>query len=265
MNFWNQSKNNIYVAAHRGLSAKYPENTLEAFKAAIDAGVDQIETDVRCSKDGVLVLIHDETVDRTTDGTGFVKDKTYSELAVLEAGAIKNVTGYKIPTLRELMELVKDHPTITLDIELKVYPNENQEKYAYEVCDKTLAMIDEYGFTDRIVVNSFHSGLLEYVNKKHPGKYKFHVYYPHNRNISPTIFPYSYAYCSCMFREQENEIMASKEIFDIMIKNGVQPWAGASVKDEQTVDIAIQRGAYLITCNNPDEILKILKAKGYHE
>ena len=66
-NYWTQSDKNIYVAAHRGHSAKYPENTMPAFKAAIALGVDRIETDVRITKDGVLVLIHDDLL--ATGGT----------------------------------------------------------------------------------------------------------------------------------------------------------------------------------------------------
>ena len=76
MNYWTQSKDNIFVAAHRGWSDMYPENTMIAFEKAIELGVDQLETDVRITKDGALVLIHDKTVDRTTDGTGFVRDYT---------------------------------------------------------------------------------------------------------------------------------------------------------------------------------------------
>ena len=70
MNYWTQSNTNIYVAAHRGWKSKYPENTKEAFEAALTLGVDQLETDVRITKDGELVLIHDDKVDRTTNGTG---------------------------------------------------------------------------------------------------------------------------------------------------------------------------------------------------
>ncbi|MBQ3075518.1 MAG: glycerophosphodiester phosphodiesterase, partial [Clostridia bacterium] len=79
---------------------------MEAFQAALDLGVDQIETDVRVTKDGKLVLIHDATVDRTTNGTGNVEDYTLEELQKLDAG-----NGTKIPTLIDLMELVKDYPT----------------------------------------------------------------------------------------------------------------------------------------------------------
>jgi len=83
MNYWTQSEKNIYVAAHRGWSEKYPENTMTAFRKAIEIGVDQIETDIRITKDGELVCIHDETVDRTTNGSGRVCDFTLAELREL--------------------------------------------------------------------------------------------------------------------------------------------------------------------------------------
>ena len=86
MNYWTQSETNIFVAAHRGFSGEYPENTMLAFKEAIKLGVDQIETDVRITKDNELVLIHDSTLERTTNGSGKVCDYTLSELKQLDAG-----------------------------------------------------------------------------------------------------------------------------------------------------------------------------------
>ena len=80
MGYWTQSSKNIYVAAHRGWKSKYPENTMEAFKAALTLDVDQLETDVRITRDGELVLIHDATVDRTTNGSGKVCELTLAEL-----------------------------------------------------------------------------------------------------------------------------------------------------------------------------------------
>ena len=67
------------IFAHRGLSSIYPENTLIAFEKALEYEIDGIETDVQLTKDGELVIIHDETLDRTTNGTGFVKDYTLKE------------------------------------------------------------------------------------------------------------------------------------------------------------------------------------------
>ena len=117
--------------AHRGFSGKYPENTLLAFSKAIEEGVDGIENDVHLTKDGVLVVMHDELVDRTTNGKGYIKDKTYEELAQLDASYIfKEYGPQKVPTLREYLELVKDTDIIT-NIELKTgvfeYPGIEQK------------------------------------------------------------------------------------------------------------------------------------------
>ena len=168
-NYWTQSEKNIYVAAHRGWCEEYPENTMEAFKAAADLGVDQIETDVRITADGELVLIHDETVSRTTDGTGKVCELTLAQLKELDAGVKKDekFRGVRIPTLIEFMELVKDYPDITIDLELKEYPTEGREDIAFSVCDRVLEIVDKYGFTDRCVINSFSGKLNESVYKKY--------------------------------------------------------------------------------------------------
>jgi len=176
--------------------------------------------------------------------------------------------GVQIPTFREFMELVKDHPTITLDVELKEYPSQpGNEKRALSVCDRVLKMIDEYGFTDRVVINSWSNELNEYIFKAYGKKYRQHVYYPISvMRDKPTIDPYSYGFCTCMFRSTFNDInMADKYEFDRMQQMGPEPWAGAGVKDEEGVDLAIQNGATLITCNNPDEILELLRKKGYHD
>lgn len=263
MNYWQQNEKNIYVAAHRGFSEKYPENTMEAFRAAIEIGVDQIETDVRITKDGELVLIHDATVDRTTNGTGKVEEMTFSELRALDAGIKKDArfAGAKIPTFIELMELVKDHPTMTLDIELKEYPTEGREELAYEVCNRILNIVEAYGYTDRIVINSFSGKLNEYIYQKYGKKYRQHVFFPVEVLGECKIDPYSYAYCACMFG---GTYMANQEAFDQMRASGVEPWVGAAVKDAAGVDTAIARGATLITCNNPDEVLALLRERGYH-
>ena len=260
MNYWTQSEDNIFVAAHRGFCSDYPENTMLAFEKALECGVDQLETDVRVTKDNELVLIHDATVDRTTNKSGKVCDFTLDEIRKLDAG-----DGQKVPTLIEFMELVKDHPTITLDIELKEYP-ENIGDVAYEICDRVLKIIDDYGFSDRVVINSFSGSLNEYIADKYGKKYRQHVYFPvvHTKKI--TRDPFDYAYCCCMFRSFYSDVnMATKAEFDYAKKCGVQPWAGACVKDEKTVDMAIERGAMLITCNNPDVVLSCLRKRGKHK
>ena len=100
---------------HRGFSGKYPENTMLAFEKAIEVGADGIELDVQLTKDGEIVVIHDETIDRTTDGKGYVVDYTYEELSKFDASYIyRGKMGFnKIPTLKEYFELIKDLDFIT--------------------------------------------------------------------------------------------------------------------------------------------------------
>ena len=139
--------------AHRGFSGKYPENTLMAFSKAIEEGVDGIENDVHLTKDGVLVVMHDELVDRTTNGKGYIKDKTYEELAQLDASYIfKEYGPQKVPTLREYLELVKDTDIIT-NIELKtgVFEYTGIEQKVYD-------MLREFDMVDRIIISSFNQG-----------------------------------------------------------------------------------------------------------
>jgi len=262
LNYWTQSNQNIYVAAHRGWKSKYPENTLEAFRAALTLHVDQLETDVRMTKDGQLVLMHDATVDRTTNGCGKVQELTLAELKALDAG-----NGEKVPTLVEFMELVKDHPTITLDIELKVYPTPGNEETAYSVCDRVLKMVDDYGFTDRVVINSWSGKLHEYINETYGRKYKQHLYYPQKlmgRSSGPCARnPYTYGYCTCVFGILEGEVSV-EDVKQLQKETGVRLWAGTYAKDEASVDAAIAMGAELITCDNPDEVLEILRKKNLH-
>ena len=105
------------VFAHRGYSGRYPENTMTAFREAMKAGTDGIELDVQLSKDGQLVIIHDETLDRTTTGKGYVKDYTLSELKQLDASG-RFLTGERIPAFEEYCEWVKDTSLVT-NVELK--------------------------------------------------------------------------------------------------------------------------------------------------
>ena len=107
------------VFAHRGFSAAYPENTILAFRKAIEAGADGIELDVHLTKDDEIVIIHDETVDRTTDASGEVRSFSLENLRRFDASAIKKgaFAFEPIPTLREYFDLVRDLPLVT-NIEL---------------------------------------------------------------------------------------------------------------------------------------------------
>ena len=137
--------------AHRGFSGKYPENTMLAFEKAIEVGADGIELDVQLTKDGEIVIIHDETIDRTTDGKGYVIDYTYEELSKFEASYIyRGKVGFnKIPTLKEYFELVKDLDFIT-NIELKTGIIEY-----LGIEEKVYQLIKKYKLEKKVIISSF--------------------------------------------------------------------------------------------------------------
>ena len=146
------TKTKIY--AHRGASGwdtKYaPENTMPAFEKAIEMGADGIELDVQLTKDGVIVICHDERIDRTSDGIGWLKDYTLKELREFSFSKTHPEYGdIKIPTLREFLEFMA--PTGRgLNIELKtgvIYYDGLEEK--------TAAMVEEFGMNDRVIYSSF--------------------------------------------------------------------------------------------------------------
>ncbi|MGN7357677.1 glycerophosphodiester phosphodiesterase [Paenibacillus sp. SAF-054] len=142
---------NIINFAHRGSSKICPENTMAAFRKALEQGATGIETDVQLTKEGQMVLIHDETLDRTTSGTGWVKDYSLQELQELDAGSKFDPAfqGERIPTLDELLELVKDSGTI-VNIELK------NGTILYEGLEqKVIERVRAFQMTDRVVISSF--------------------------------------------------------------------------------------------------------------
>ena len=100
-------RNPIPVAAHRGNSRYFPENTMCAFRSAFELKPDMIETDLHMTKDGHLVIMHDHLVDRTTDGTGLIREKTLAEMRALDAGGWKGeeFRGEKAPTFEEFIDL----------------------------------------------------------------------------------------------------------------------------------------------------------------
>ncbi|ADU94790.1 glycerophosphodiester phosphodiesterase [Geobacillus sp. Y412MC52] len=139
------------IFAHRGAAGTHPENTMAAFIEAEKAGADGIELDVQLTKDGEVVVIHDETVDRTTDGSGWVKDITYRELRRLNAAAMwDGKHGHcPIPHLEEVLAWLSS-TRMAVNIELK------NSLIAYETLEqKTISLVRRYGLEKRTILSSF--------------------------------------------------------------------------------------------------------------
>jgi len=147
--------------AHRGWSGKAPENTMTAIRLALaEPAIRGIEIDVQLSRDGVPVLIHDFTLERTTTGRGLVMDHTLEELRELDAGSWFNerFAGERIPTLEEVLQAVKGR--CTLNIELKatsdMYPG---------IAEKVLELLDRHEMKQEVCITSFDHDLIRQVRE----------------------------------------------------------------------------------------------------
>ena len=140
------------VIAHRGASGSAPENTLAAFRRAEQMGAAMIELDVQLSRDGEAVVIHDWTLERTTDGHGAVRDRTLAELRALDAGSWFGPAfrGEHVPTLREVLDAVR----LPVNVELKPCGDDGVERRA-------LMVVEQAGALGRVVFSSFDPGTLE--------------------------------------------------------------------------------------------------------
>lgn len=155
----------VQIFAHRGFSGYYPENTMLAFqKVAEETVADGIELDIQLTKDGEIVIMHDEMLDRTTNCSGWLKDHTLEELKMLSVGV--NVKGFfprqTIPTLREYFTWLKTTKLIT-NIELKT------SYFEYEgIEEKLIAMVKEFGLEDQIWYSSFNHYTVARIKKLMP-------------------------------------------------------------------------------------------------
>jgi len=148
------------IFAHRGASAYAPENTIAAFSLAEQMGADGVELDVQMTSDGEIVVIHDETVDRTTNGQGWVKDLTLAQIKRFDASmGNEEYAGERIPTLDEVFDCLAESQMM-INIEIK----DSQVLYP-ELAEKVLEMIDERDWEYRINLSSFNHMTLAHIRQ----------------------------------------------------------------------------------------------------
>ena len=153
---------NTRILGHRGASFYAPENTMPAFEMALEQGADGVELDVHLSKDGEMIVMHDERVDRTTNAKGFIKDYTLEELKSFDASCGREgFAGARIPTLKEVYELFRGTDKM-INVEIKTdimdYPG---------LIDKLLLLEDEMGMQGKILYSSFnHYSVYELLRKR---------------------------------------------------------------------------------------------------
>ena len=241
-------KNKVRVAAHRGNSKYYPENTILGFKEALKLNVDQLEIDLHMTKDGEIIMMHDHKVDRTTNGTGLVVEYLLEDLQKLDASSIfAGQMGFNpIPTLREYFELVKDSHIVT-NIELKTGVNQYPG-----IEEKVLELIREFKLEDRIIISSFNHHSVMRMKKLAPELvYGF---------LADTWIldagAYTKSYDVPCYHPSVN--MMTQEIVDELKANGrvINVW---TVNKEEQIRDLYHKGIDCVIGNFPDLTASVLK------
>jgi glycerophosphoryl diester phosphodiesterase len=236
------------IYAHRGSSGTHPENTVAAFKEAASLQIHGVEFDVHMTKDEELVVVHDESINRTSNGQGFVKDMTLMELKEYDFGEwfTSDFKGEKIPTLREVLYIFKDtHHHINIELKSDVFPYEGMEQ-------KVIQMLEEYRLEDRVVISSFNHEMVQQVKKLAPHIETAILF------MEVMIAPHEYAevvgadalhaFFPTVLRPMGREAVASGKQVRVF-----------TVNDEQYADMLKEIGVHGIFTDFPEKMYNYLK------
>lgn len=265
------NKKYVTVISHRGDWRGAPENSLQAYQNCIDMGVDMVEIDLKKTKDNVLVIMHDHTLDRTSTGKGKISDKTYAELQeyYLKAGdGIK--TRHKIPTLEEVLNLCKDKILINID-------------QGYEYFKEAYALMEKTGTTKQVIIKSGkpysvvraengdvldNSIYMPIVSIDKPGAEEF---------IDEWLKQNPVAIECCLNEYNEQAERMFKKLRGTKTQIWVNSlWASlcAGHEDDRAVELKdpegswgwiLNQGATFIQCERPQALIKYLEKKKHHK
>lgn len=251
--FLDVNSNIVLVAAHRAAHNHYPENSLPAIQEAIDLGIDIVELDVKVTKDGVAVLMHDGTIDRTTTGTGKPSDYTLAELRKFKLLHNNETTNEQIPTFEEALKLVKNK--IMIDIDLKT-----------DQLDPIIEAIKKQGCEDQVFFfdNDYHA--LEYVKKSDP-----------EFMLMPRAYSYEMADSALVLFKPEVIHIDFSFYNDKVVKlikiGNARIWINAlgkidqklgTKKEEKAMDKILKFGANIIQTDQPKILLEALRNRNLH-
>jgi glycerophosphoryl diester phosphodiesterase len=249
------------VIAHRGGKGLYPEETLYALQQSANMGVDVLEMDVHSSADGVLVLMHNDTVDETTNGTGNVNALTLDELQTLDAGYHwTDDGGETYPyrgqgiTVATLEEVFTALPTMRMNIEIK----QQEPPIAAAVCD----LIEQYGMTDRVLIASFSPKVMAAFRQECPlvavsgGAEEIRTFYVlHQLLLTNTFTPKSHAYQVPEYHDKLH-LLTPAFVEHARSRNiQVHAW---TINEREDMQHMVNLGVDGIITDYPDRLLSVL-------
>ena len=244
----------VLVAAHRGAHNLHPENSLPAIRETIELGVDIVELDVKVSKDGVPVLMHDGTIDRTTTGSGKPSDYTLEELKKFRLIHKKDTTDEQIPTFAEALNLIKNN--IMVDIDLKT-----------DQLDPIIEVIKKYGCEDQVFFFDSDYEALQYIKAS-----------DQEFMLMPRAYSYEMADSAIVRFEPEvvhiDFSFYNQEVVELIKSNNARIWINALGKPdqqivsgdaEQAVNELLKHGANIIQTDQPGLLLEELRNRNLHK
>lgn len=240
------------VIAHRGASAYAPENTHSSFKKAIEMNAEMIELDLVLTKDEVPVIIHDETLDRTTNGTGAPSDFTLAELKELDAGAWfdEKFKGEPFPTLEELLSYTKDKIAVNIEIKHEAVTDIAERG----IVDKALEVIKRVGVENQVIFSSFDYRVMEHLEKLAPEMPKAILYEESQAGDllpSQLVEKYKVDAFNCSHRQLSDTWL--KDLKDNQI-----PFFIYTVNDTNLMKSLIDMGAAGIFSDKPDVLKTVV-------
>lgn len=246
------------VVAHRGFSGKAPENTMAAFSMALEAGVAMIELDVQISQDNVVVVIHDSTLERTTNGKGNVADYSVHQLKTLDAGSWfdESFKNERIPTLQEALEYITPHALV--NVELK--SNRVIRKADTYIADLTLALVRQMQLLDRVLFSSFNHKLVKYLKEVEPHAHVGVIFHPimhFGRLPSSLAGPANAEVFVCSKRDATKRRIADARKHGIIV--GVY-----GLETQQDIERMLSMGVRVLVSDYPDRIVQVLDTH-YHQ
>lgn len=253
----NKNDNHPIIIAHRGGAKLAPENTLVSFKNAIAIGVDMIEIDVHFSKDSEIIVIHDESLDRTTNGTGEVKDLTLDEIKKYDAGSwfSEDYKNEKVPTLTEVLQ------TINAQCKLLIEIKDGDERYP-GLEKKIVETIKEHNAEEWVVVQSFNKNSILRIKEFYPDLITYYLLGKGGFNDFYTEVSDQISKGKSIEKKFDgiapNHKVLDKNKVDLLHKTGFGIFT-YTVNDKEDMQKVIELGVDGIITDSPDILKKILK------
>lgn len=270
----NPQSKNVLVICHRGDWRNYPENSISAIESVIKMGADMVEIDIQLTKDSVLVLMHDRTIDRCTTGRGKIAEMTYQEIQkhyLKSAHGARNSLDLKVPTLREALEVCKDRIMVNID-------------KGYDYYSMVLALTEELGVTDQVLIkgnkplSDIEAKMAEYENNL----LYMPIVTPTNERSTQIFGEYiaadepQLAYEVCWGEMTP----AVEECMQKIVADGSKLWVNTlwnslcgglsddvayETSAEEVYGKVVEMGATMIQTDRPELLLEYLRKKGLHD